>query len=65
VGYQSASIQTITFTRDGKPVQWIVDFESKTVTVVVGGLDIGIYPNRQAAKDALGLVDVPLKHRSA
>jgi len=62
MGYQTG-VQPITFTRDGKPVQWIIDFESKTCTVVVGGMDVGTYPNRAAAKQALGLVDVPAKGR--
>jgi hypothetical protein len=60
MGYQAAPA-TIFFTRQGQPVQWIVDFESKTVTVVVGGIDRGTFPHRRAAIEALGLVEVPAK----
>ena len=63
MGYQNAPA-TITFTRDGQPVQWIIDWDEKTVTVVVAGRDLGTYPHRRAAFEALGLVEVPAKRRA-
>jgi len=58
MGYQNAPA-TIFLTRDGQPVQWILDWEEKTVTVVVAGRDVGTYPHRRAATEALGLIEVP------
>jgi hypothetical protein len=62
MGYQNAPA-TITVTRDGERVVWVIDWDNKTVTVVVAGRDVGTYPHRRAATEALGLVEVPAKGR--
>ena len=58
MGYQNGPA-TITVTRDGQPVTWIVSYEHKTVTVVLNGETLGTWGNRTAAKLALDLIDVP------
>jgi hypothetical protein len=62
MGYQNAPA-TIFITGTGQPVEWITNWEEKTVTVVVAGRDIGTYPHRRAATEALGLIEVPAKGR--
>lgn len=62
MGYQNPPA-TITVTRDGQPVEWTVDMLKKTVTVALGGVVLGTYPNRTAAKTAHGLIDVLAKGR--
>ena len=58
MGYQNGPA-TITITRDGQPVTWIVSYEHKTVTVVLNGETLGTYHCHSASKQALGLVEVP------
>jgi len=58
MGYQNGPA-TITVTRDGEPVVWIVDYVAKTVTVTLAGVTLGTWGNRTAAKTALDLIDVP------
>jgi hypothetical protein len=64
MGYQNGN-RTITLTQDGQAVEWVLDFEAKTVTVVVAGVALGTFGNRLAAMDALGLITVPAKGRKA
>ena len=64
MGYQNAPATRIV-TRTGQPVLWTVDMENKTVTVYIGGVNMGTWPNRTAAIEALGLVEVPTKGKQA
>jgi hypothetical protein len=57
MSYQNGT-RTITLTRDGRAVTWIVSFEHKTVEVVVAGATLGTWSNRQDARDELDLVEV-------
>jgi len=59
-GYQSGD-RKVTVTADGQAVTWIVDYDHKTVTVVVNGLSLGTFGNRSAAIGVLGLVVKPAK----
>lgn len=63
MGYQNGPA-TITVTHIGTPVDWIIDYERKMVHVYVGGIHFGAWPNREAAKQALGLVDVPASRKA-
>ena len=60
MAYQQ-SPKTVTVTASGDPVEWLVDYDRKTVTPVVAGVELGEWRNREAAKKALGLVDVPAR----
>lgn len=54
---------TTTQTRDGQPVDIRADYTTRTVSVYVAGEYQGTWGNRDAAKVALGLVDVAKKAR--
>lgn len=60
MGYQNAP-KTITVTKDGQPVQMTPDYTTKTVSVSIGGVVVGSWHCHTAAKEALGLMDVPAK----
>ena len=62
MGYQNGPA-TITVTRDGQPVTWIISYEHKTFTAIVRGEKLGTWGNRTAGMLALGLVEVPAKRR--
>lgn len=64
MGYQNGP-RMITVTADGQPVVWVVDYDAKTVTVVVAGQALGTFRNHTAARQALGLTDVAAKGRKA
>lgn len=59
MGYQNGPGH-MTLTADGQPVEWVVCFETKTVTVKVNGETLGTWRCHTAAKQALGLIDVPM-----
>lgn len=63
MGYQNGPA-TITVTHLGALVEWITDYERKVFRVYVNGHHYGAWPTRQAAKQALGLVDVPAPRKS-
>lgn len=58
MGYQNAPA-TQTVTRDGQPVALTPDYTTKTVSVSIGGEYVGTYHCHTAAKEALGLIEVP------
>jgi hypothetical protein len=60
MGYQT-NAATITVTQSGELVEFKPDFDRKVVRVYVDGVDLGEYRNRTAAKEALGLSEVPAK----
>lgn len=64
MGYQTG-IRTVTVTGDNQPVEWTVDFELKTVTVMVAGVALGTFGNRMVAMETLGLVNVPAHGKAA
>lgn len=49
---------TTTVTATGQPVEWLVDWDNKTVTPMVDGVALGTWRNRLAAMAELGLVEV-------
>jgi hypothetical protein len=57
MGYQNAPA-TITVTRDGERVVWIVDYSTKTFTAIVRGETVGTWPTRTAGIEELGLIEV-------
>lgn len=57
MGYQNAPA-TVTVTRAGQPVLWTVDYDAKTVTVFIGGVEMGTFKSRTHAREALDLIEV-------
>jgi len=62
MGYQAAAA-TITLTTDGRIVDMLVDYDLKVVMVWIGGEYVGTWKNHTAARQELGLIDVPAKGR--
>lgn len=64
MAYQQ-SPKTITVTKDGQPVHFEANYATtpKSVAVYVGAEYVGTWSNRTAAREALGLIDVPAKKR--
>lgn len=60
MGYQTGN-RTITVTQDGQAVSFLVDYATKSVTVMLDGVALGTFGNRMAAMAALGLVNVPAR----
>ena len=58
MGYQAAE-RTITLTTDGRRVMWVISYEHKTFTAVIGGETIGTWRTMTAGIQALDLIEVP------
>lgn len=52
---------TVTVTASGQPVVFAPDYTTRTVAVYVAGEHRGTWPNRTAAREALGLVEEPVR----